>query len=210
MDVDELVWRIRNEPEWLVLGGVALLFLIVGGVYFTNVGSKGNTEARRKFNSAYARYQQARRTGNLKPAIRQLNQVISSHPESDVADETLFFLGKAYMEQGEYLKAMRQFQQLIDEHPQSFLVDGATLHMAYNATQRGKHQQALSFLDRLLNRLNNGPIRQEALWQKAMIELELKQTDKARNTLTALINQSEGEDSFWVQRARQLRAIIPS
>jgi len=210
MDVDEIVWRVRNEPEWLILGGVALLLIIGGTVFFLDFGNEGQTEAQQTFNSAYANYQQSRRSGNLQSAIQQLNQVVGDYPNSNVTDKALFFLGKAYMQQGETLEAMRQFQSVIDDHPRSFFYEGALLNLAYGAQERDEPQQALEFLGKLLDRLEQGPIRQEALWQKAMIQLEQNQNDQARKTLTELIEETGSDDTFWAERARQLRAIIPS
>lgn len=210
MNVDEVVWRIRNEPEWLILGGVAFLLIIGVSVYFTGFTGDQQAEAQQAFNSAYANYQQSRRSGDFQSAIQQLNQVMGNYPNSKVTDKALFFLGKAYMQQGETLEAMRQFQSLIDDYPRSFFYEGALLNLAYGAQERGELQQARKFLQDLLDRVETGPIRQEALWQKAMIELEENQNNQARETLSALIDQAEDEDSFWTERARQLRAIIPS
>ena len=194
MNVDEVVWRIRNEPEWLILGGVAFLLIIGVSVYFTGFTGDQQAEAQQSFNSAYANYQQSRRSGDFQSAIQQLNQVMGNYPNSKVTDKALFFLGKAYMQQGETLEAMRQFQSLIDDYPRSFFYEGALLNLAYGAQERGELQQARKFLQDLLDR----------------VELEENQNTQARETLSALIDQAEDEDSFWTERARQLRAIIPS
>jgi outer membrane protein assembly factor BamD (BamD/ComL family) len=210
MTVRTLIARIREEPEWVILGVLALIILVGGGTYLYGSAFESATRAQSQFNSVYARYQQAIRTENYEPVVRGFNQIVSEYPNASVTDKALFFLGKVHMKQENYLEAMQQFQQLRDQHPNSFFYDSTLLNMAYCASQRENYQQALSFLNNLLDRVDEGPLWEEAMWQKAMVLAELDNTDRAISSLDQLVDRTGGEDSFWKERARQFKSLLQS
>lgn len=65
------------------------------------------------------------RTGKYPSAIKRLEEALVSFPKSDLHDETLFYLGQAYLKKGDQQKGEDAFSRLIREFPSSKLVPKA-------------------------------------------------------------------------------------
>jgi len=187
-----------------------VLLVIGGGVFFYTQQTQSTTDARENFNSAFVQYQRSTRTGEFNPAVNALKQVANNYSKTEVADKALFFLGKAYMKQGEYLEAMRQFQTIRDQYPKSFFHSASLLNLSYSASHRENYKQARTFIRKLLDREKEGPLREEAIWQKSMIQLKMDQRKEAIQSLSQLINNPSDEGSFWMERAKHLKALLQS
>ena len=69
------------------------------------------------------------RTKKFPAAIRRLEGALFRFPGSPYHDETLYYLGQAYMESGEKAKGRSAFERLVQEFPSSSLVMKASSFM---------------------------------------------------------------------------------
>jgi len=65
------------------------------------------------------------RTGKYPSAIKRLEEALVSFPKSDFHDETLFYLGQAYLAQGEKKKGGETLTRLLHDYPSSKLAGKA-------------------------------------------------------------------------------------
>jgi outer membrane protein assembly factor BamD len=65
------------------------------------------------------------RTGKYPAAIRRLEGALEKYPHLASEDETLLYLGTAYLKAGERAKARETFSRLIADYPKSPLVEDA-------------------------------------------------------------------------------------
>ncbi|HJV66535.1 MAG TPA: outer membrane protein assembly factor BamD [Geomonas sp.] len=65
------------------------------------------------------------RTGKYPSAIKRLNEALVRFPKSPKLDETLFLLGKAYLESGDLAQGRTVLQRLYQQYPQSPLREKA-------------------------------------------------------------------------------------
>lgn len=68
------------------------------------------------------------RTEKYLAAIKRLEEALAQFPKSPINDETLFYLGEAYLRNGEKAKGEQVFTRLFDEFPASrYVVDARKL-----------------------------------------------------------------------------------
>jgi outer membrane protein assembly factor BamD len=72
------------------------------------------------------------RTEKFRSAIKRLNEALALYPDSPLHDETLLYLGKAYILAGEREKGREVFNRLFKEFPASRYVDDARKFMEKN------------------------------------------------------------------------------
>ena len=65
------------------------------------------------------------RTGKYPSAIKRLNEALLRFPGTAKLDQTLFYLGKAYLKSGDKARARETFQRLVQKYPKSPLAADA-------------------------------------------------------------------------------------
>lgn len=65
------------------------------------------------------------RTEKYRAAIKRLEEALASFPQAPLHDETLFYLGKAYMLAGDKVKGREAFNRLLTEYGSSKYLDDA-------------------------------------------------------------------------------------
>ncbi|MFP4686828.1 MAG: tetratricopeptide repeat protein [bacterium] len=203
MNWDDVYWRLKNEPEWLVLIFLCIA-AIAGGSYYYYQNTAAGTEASEHFNRVFIQYIQSSQPEDYEPVIQQFERLSRRHAESKMYDKILYFLGKSYFKSGQYNEAVQQFLTIIRRYPESFFYESASLHVGYSFYQLGRYESALDHLSQLDTVDSKNPIWSEAKWQKALVYKMLGDDEKARDTLTEIIETTSDTDNYWTRRAREL------
>ncbi len=91
------------------------------------------------FNAAYADYSK----GNYTPAILGFEDYLKRYPESEKADDALYWIGLCHYDQGEYPEAITAFDRLIQEHPDGDKVPGAHLKKGLSLLEMNRTAQGV-------------------------------------------------------------------
>lgn len=203
MDWDDIVWRLKNEPEWL-----ALVFLFVaviaGGSYYYYQNYTAGTEAGEYFNRVFVQYIQANNTDDYEPVIQQLKRLANRYDDSESYEKIVYFLGKSYFKQGQYSEAIQQFLTITRRYPESFFYESSQLHAGYCFYQLGQLQSALEHFSQLDELDPENPLWAEAQWEKALVYKLNEDYEKARAVLKNILENSPSSDSYWSRRAREM------
>ncbi|MBN8706576.1 MAG: tetratricopeptide repeat protein [Bacteroidetes bacterium] len=78
--------------------------------------------------------------------------IIQNHPESDLADNALLLVGKAYYYMGDLAPAERKFREVISNYDHPDVVFEATLFLARAFLEQNKNEEALSLVQDLIKR----------------------------------------------------------
>lgn len=209
MEIKEIIWRLKNEPEWIILGLLVLFLGIGGGGYYYYQNYNTTREAHSYFNRVFRKYSQAQKPEDYGEVTRQLKQLANQFSGSDVIDEVYFYLGKSYYRQEKYRKAIKTFRRIIKNHPESFFLPAAHLHAGYGYYQLNKDELALHQFEVLAKKLApNHPLWPEALWQQAQTYRRLDRREKAVELLRKIAERDGEANQYWTHRARGLLAEI--
>ena len=203
MDWENVLWRFKNEPEWAALIVLVIVAVSAGG-YFYYQSITGDGEVEEYFNRVFVQYVQASQTGDYEQVVQQFQRLQGQFPDSNVRDKIYFFLGKSYFETGEFREAIQQFLAITRRFPDSFFYNSAHLHAGYCFYQLGQYQEAANHFQQLTALDRDNPIRLEALWQKAFVMNMAGDSETAVKALEELLETASDQDSYWVQRAREL------
>ncbi|MFB6356419.1 MAG: tetratricopeptide repeat protein [bacterium] len=209
IDSEEILWRLKNEPEWVVLGLLVIGLSVGGGVYYYNQMAGANAKARQQFSAVFSKYNRIGASGKYKNVIKQFKSLHRKYKDTDLADRILFFLGKSHYKAGNYLTAQKQFQRLVDNHPESFFYEPALLHLGYSALSREKYNSARDYFRKIIDESPDHSLVYEAYWQLALLKLKKGNNSGARKTLDRLISKSKQEEkNYWLKQARSLKATM--
>ncbi len=89
-------------------------------------GSPGQTPED-KYSGAYNAYLR----GDFATAIRGFHSYVRDHPDTDLADNALYWLGECHYRQGRYRQAIEQFDELLSRHLRSDKTASALLKKGY-------------------------------------------------------------------------------
>lgn len=78
--------------------------------------------------------------------------IVQNHPESDLADNALLLVGKAYFYMGDLSPAERKFREVISNYTNPDVVFEATLFLARAFLEQNKNEEALSLVQDLIKR----------------------------------------------------------
>lgn len=78
--------------------------------------------------------------------------IIQNHPESDLADNALLLVGKAFFYMGDLSPAERKFREVISNYDHPDVVFEATLFLARAFLEQNKNEEALSLVQDLIKR----------------------------------------------------------
>ena len=106
-------------------------------------------QIRKEYEAAYALLQPSQR--RYKEAISAFTVFIDKYPQSDLADNALYWLGETYYVTEESELALKTFDRLLAEYPQSEKVPGALLKKGYLLDAMGRKQEAKQVLQKLVS-----------------------------------------------------------
>ena len=116
------------------------------------------------YNAAYADYSK----GNYVLAISGFEEYATRFPDSDLADNALYWVGECHFSQGEYDSAVDAFDNLLELHPRS------------DKAAAGNLKKALAFME--LNQVGT------AIVQLRYVVSNYPSTDEARIAEDKLVN----------------------
>jgi TolA-binding protein len=140
----------------------------------------------------YAKYQRAIIEGlERRPdaKIRQLEQMKTDHPDSDLADDVLMQLGITYLETGRGAQALPVFQALLEDYPNSPLYVAALLRLGLISYNSGNTDAALRYYKQVFNHRPGPSEGREAL--SALEEIYVRDL-KTPDTYFAFVNSVPG------------------
>ncbi len=134
----------------------------------TSAAQSGTFDPGELYDLALRDYQR----GSYDVAVRQFTQYIEYFPDSDLADDSQFYIGDSYYTQSLYTQALDAYQVLLDTYPDGSKVPATLLKIAFIKVARKEPSEARSFLERVIGEF---PDSEEA--QLARMRLDLMPED---------------------------------
>lgn len=106
-------------------------------------------QIRKEYEAAYALLQPSQRS--YKKAISAFSSFVARYPQSDLADNALYWLGETYYVTEEGASALKTFDRLLAEYPDSEKVPGALLKKGYILDNMGRKAEARQVLQQLVS-----------------------------------------------------------
>jgi tol-pal system protein YbgF len=94
------------------------------------------------YNSAYADFSK----GNYALAVSGFQEYASRFPESDLADNALYWIGECYFSQGRFEEAVKAFDDLLEKYPEGDRTASADLKKGLAFLEMNKVAQAITQL----------------------------------------------------------------
>lgn len=118
-------------------------------------GISGNTTVIKKVipaNDLYSRAKEAFDKNKFEPARIGFHQFISKYPDSENADNALFWIGETYFRERNYKKAILEYQKVIEKYPKGNKVAAALLKQGLAFNHIGEGSNAKLILNELARR----------------------------------------------------------
>ena len=115
----------------------------------------------------YNAAKQAYDRGDMETARQGFESFLEKYPDSEIADNALFWIGEIYFSEGWYQKAILEYQNVIDKYPKGNKVPGAYLKQGISFQQLGEEANARLILKELIRKF---PDSNEAKIARAKIE----------------------------------------
>jgi tol-pal system protein YbgF len=88
--------------------------------------------------------------GSYEIAIRAFQQYLEAFPETDLADNAVYWIGESYYRQGRFREAVEQFDAVLDRYPRSDKAASAILKKGYSHLQLGENNPGVAQLQRVI------------------------------------------------------------
>ncbi len=88
--------------------------------------------------------------GNYELAIQQFQEYIAAFPETELADNAVYWLGECYYRQGKYRLAVGEFDDLINSYPRSDKTPSALLKKGYAYLELNERAQGVLQLQHVI------------------------------------------------------------
>jgi TolA-binding protein len=177
--------------QFVVIGVVVLVLLVVGVVYFFNAQSQKTTEAAEKLSAALLDY----RSGSITTAIAALNAVVNDYSSEPSAEFATFLLGNANLRIRNYSEATRFFEMYIAKYKSDiFHIAAAHAGVATAAENQGDYAKAADAYEAAYNEEKDGAQASDFLSGIVRNHLAAGNVDKARAYLDTLKKDFESAD----------------
>jgi len=100
----------------------------------------------------YSRAKQAFDKNKFEPARIGFNRFITKYPDSENADNALFWIGETYFREKNYKKAILEYQKVIEKYPKGNKVAAALLKQGLAFNHIGEGSNAKLILSELIRR----------------------------------------------------------
>jgi tol-pal system protein YbgF len=115
------------------------------------------------YQEAYAYY----RSGSYDLAILTFQRYLDTYPDTELADNAMYWLGESYFAQGRFQQAVVAFDDVLAKYPRSEKVASAMLKRGYSHLQLGERERGL---DELRALLETHPSSEEAAIARQQLE----------------------------------------
>ncbi|MEK7775042.1 MAG: tetratricopeptide repeat protein [Candidatus Zixiibacteriota bacterium] len=177
--------------QFIVIGLVVLVLLIVGVVYFFNAQTAKKSEASEKLSAALLDY----RSGSMTTAIAALNAVVTDYGSEPSAEFATFLLGNANLRIRNYSEATRFFEMYLAKYKgDSFHRASAQSGIAAAAENQGDFAKAADAFESAYNEEKEGAQAGDFLSGAVRNHLAAGNIDRARSFLDILKKDFEGTD----------------
>jgi len=156
LDLDERLGRLQGAPAATPApeerpAEVPAARPVPGSPAARSSSSKPSRSAgeRAEYDAAYASLNPSKR--RYKDAINGFNAFLAKYPQSDLADNALYWLGESYYVTQDNKSALAAFDRLLKEFPDSDKVPGALLKKGYILDAMGKRKEARNTLQQVLD-----------------------------------------------------------
>jgi TolA-binding protein len=170
------------------------------------------------YDADYALYQMAFCNGlqkNQPVKIIQLNNLITSYPQSVYLDDALYELGRTYERENKYAEAKNQYQKILDKFGESTYYPKALLQMGLIHYNTGDYQNSLKYYKQVAENFNGTQEAQSALLGIKNCYVEMNNVDayftyanKMGNT--TLVTTSEQDSLTYTAAEKQFMANNPN
>lgn len=103
-------------------------------------------DPRQLYQTAYNDYLR----GSYEIAVRGFEQYLDAFPETDLADNAVYWIGESYYRQGRFRDAIAQFDEVLDRYPRSDKAASAILKKGYSHLQLGENAPGVVQLQRVV------------------------------------------------------------
>ena len=97
------------------------------------------------------------RAGRLAEAIGVFSYLVRVHPDSSLADNSLYWIGECYYGLERWDEALEGFRRVMRDYPYGDKVPAAMLKVAYTLERLGRNQEAINALEQLIARFADFP-----------------------------------------------------
>ena len=112
-----------------------------------------SADATQLYEAAYRDYQR----GQYDLAIDGFSELLSTYPNSEVADNAAYWIGESLFSQKKYHEAIAQFDSVVNKYPKSDKVPGALLKKGYAYISIGERAQGIVQLQYVLHEHPKSP-----------------------------------------------------
>ncbi len=177
--------------QYLVIGLVAVVLIVIGVVYYFNSQQAKEREAADKFSRAMMDY----RSGNSQLAILGFNQIMQDYSGNRVAEDAAFLLGNINYETRNYPEAIRYYQMYLSKFLDNKLNRAATqAGIASSLENQGNYREAAEKFIAACDEYPNGPLNGDYYFSAMRDYLEVGEVDKARAHLDIIKDKFKGTE----------------
>jgi len=192
--------RLIQNWQYLVIGLVVAVLLVVGVVYYANAQRARTREAATQFSRALMDY----RNGNNQLAILSLSQLVDQYGDEPVAEQATFMLGVINYETRNYPEAIRYWKMYLEKYRGDNKLNRAAAHagIAASLENQGKYQEAVEQFVAACDEYPDGPLAGDYHLSAMRDFLELGDIEQAQKHLDIIKKKYEGTE--LVNRAIRL------
>ncbi len=166
--------------QYLVIGVVAVVLVVVGVVYYFNAQEAKQAEAAGRLAQAYQDYAR----GNNQVAIMALNQVIEEYGASEMAEQATFMLGSINEQTRNYPEAIRYYEMYLSKYQESSLNRAAArAGIATCLENQGQPEEAAQNFVSAFEEYPDGPLNGDYRLSAMRNYLAVGDLDRARTQL---------------------------
>lgn len=153
-----------------------------------------------RFQRAWLHYRQQ----NYKNSVIQFNDYLQKHPQGNRSIEAKYFLSWSHFRLADYALAEKGFREVAnDEKASSQFREKARLDLGKSLMARKEFLAAIETFGKLLQENENAMGADEAIYNMGVAHLELKESEKAKETLS-LLHKRNPDSSYFPQLQRDI------
>ncbi|HUO86117.1 MAG TPA: tol-pal system protein YbgF [Thermoanaerobaculia bacterium] len=94
--------------------------------------------------------------GSYDAAIREFEEYVSNFPDTELADNAVYWIGESFYRQRKFRQAIEQFNLVLDRYPRSDKVPSAALKKGYAHLELGERSQGVAQLQYVVRQFPGG------------------------------------------------------
>ena len=146
--------RLQDSWQFVVIGIVAVILVVVAVVYYFDVQRSSADEAGMKFAQALMDY----RSGNNQVAVLSFAQLVEEYGDQPAAEYSTYLLGISNYRQRNYDEAVRYYEEYLTRYKGDLLVRaGALAGVAACYEDQGRFPEAMEKYEQAISEYSSGP-----------------------------------------------------